>query len=419
MKTKLFFVLFFGVILAGTLSALNSYAECDIQTNTTGDTSDDVLYIQKSDWAGNPNPYGPEKKSYHLKCDSNLGGSSTCKDKTQIVITKEAYIGNSFRDLNKISGGSIIKCKAGHMSLGAKVIDALTNDKWFQDGTINNLPPCDKNAPENTITVSGKTIHCARKEKRGDNEYCIGVKSGDICVESGNGKPAEKPKEEPKAQEKNQAEQQQSCDTGYEYNPISQSCVKKSEQKAEEAKAEKQPAKKAAAPKKKQNANAADAAAAGAAGAGAVAATTGALLSESNPAKDFNGCKSYVRMDVTAIQNGNTNSRRYIISSNDDDNLKKSYKNDYSEDLNAKSNPTNVRKFVDEYAQIYCDKFTSQSDAGSDASAAAPAASPENGAEQNNSQNDDLTKKLHAECKQVLDKYNETKQKLDNKSQGA
>ena len=399
------FIVFLGFVLVGTLSTLNSYAECDIQTDTTGNTSDDVLYLQKKDWAGNPEAYGPEKTSYHLKCDSDLGGSSICKDKTQIVITKEAYIGNSFRDLNKISGGSIIKCSTGF------------NDSWEKVGGINELPTCGNSAPKKyTITVSGKTIHCARKEKRGDNEYCIGTKSGDICVESGKGKSADKPKEEEKKVEEELG--QVSCDAGYAFDSTTGECEPNPEEKKEEVKEEKkaeeakpkskrQQSKKAAVQKPKENT------AAAAAGAGAVAAAAApAIAANSQYSEEFQTCRAEVGLDIRDIQNGKTGTR-YHIKTTADSQIKNQYKAQYGEELDAKAKPSNVETFVlDASTGLYCAQHAPKNES---APAAVPAASSD--AEPNNSQDDDLAKQLHAECKQVLDKYNDTKKQLNDKKQ--
>ena len=118
-------------------------------------------------------------------------------------------------------------------------------------------------------------------------------------------------------------------------------------------------------------------------------------------------------MDIRDIQNGKSGTR-YHIKTTADSQIKNQYKAQYGEELDAKAKPSNVETFVlDASTGHYCAQHAPKNES---APAAAPAASPENSAEQNNSQNDDLTKKLHTECQQVLDKYNDTKKQLNNKS---
>ena len=254
-------VLFLMVVLMGVFPTVNSYAARDFSKECKprkelkiGASGNDNLYLDETDFDLTFN-----QPNYSLKCDTALGDDEHCWDNTLVFVTKKTFIGDALVAANKsiipfTEGPTLIKCKVG------------INDKWEKVGGIDKLPKCGNSAPEKTITVGGKTIHCARKEKRGNQEYCIGIESGDICVDSGNGKSAEKPKE---AEQKKEAkpieennEPKENCDTsqGYEYNPVSKKCVRteagKPEEKKEEPKKEEPkkaaPAKRKEAPKAKQ-----------------------------------------------------------------------------------------------------------------------------------------------------------------------
>lgn len=226
-------------------SSTNSIDKCIIRSSvdTSTNDSDECLYLLKDDKKS-----ASQGGSSHLYCNSKWCANNT------LVFAKDDVSRGGFGTTN-FSGPVLMRCETG------------LNDSWEKVGGIDQLPKCGNSAPEKTITVNGKTIHCARKEKRGNQEYCIGIKSGDICVDSGNGKPAEKPKE---AEQKKEAKtepieennkSEETCDTnqGYEYNPVSKKCERteagKAEEKKEDPKKEepqKAPAKKKAAPKAKQ-----------------------------------------------------------------------------------------------------------------------------------------------------------------------